>query len=142
LKKELIILVLAAAMLATASAQMTDTTVSVKEKITVNASSNSALGIHLVNATGFTLYYFTKDAQAKGTSACYDQCAGIWPPFYTEKIVVPVGLNVSDFSTMTRTDGKSQTTYKGWPLYNYSGDKKSGDALGQGVLGVWFVAKP
>jgi hypothetical protein len=28
------------------------------------------------------------------------------------------------------------------PLYYYSGDKKPGDANGQGIGGVWFVLNP
>ena len=142
MKKGLIILALGAAMLATASAQMMNATSAENEMYTVNVSSNASLGMHLVNATGFTLYYFTKDAQGKGMSACYDQCAGIWPPFYAEKIVVPAGLNTSDFTSFMRTDGKEQTAYKGWPLYLYSKDMKEGDVMGQGVLGIWFVVKP
>jgi len=142
LKKGLVILALAAAMLATASAQMMNATKAENEMYTVNISSNASLGMHLVNATGFTLYYFMNDAQGKGTSACNGQCAGLWPPFYAEKIVVPAGLNASDFTSMMRTDGKEQTAYKGWPLYYYSMDKKSGDAMGQGKNNIWFVVKP
>ncbi len=142
MKKGLIILALAALMLATASAQMMNATMAGNEMYTVNVSSSATLGMHLVNTTGFTLYYFMNDAQGKGTSACYDQCAGIWPAFYAENVVVPKGLNASDFTSMMRTDGKEQTAYKGWPLYLYSKDMKKGDTLGQGVLGVWFVVKP
>jgi predicted lipoprotein with Yx(FWY)xxD motif len=42
---------------------------------------------------------------------------------------------------MTRADGTKQTTYKGWPLYYFVKDKAAGDVLGEGVGGVWFVAK-
>lgn len=133
---------LAATMLATASAQMMNATMAENEMYTVNVSSSADLGMYLVNETGFTLYYFTNDAQGKGTSACNGQCAVNWPPFYAEKIVVPMGLNASDFTSMMRTDGKEQTAYKGWPLYHYSMDMKSGDALGQGKNNVWFVVNP
>jgi predicted lipoprotein with Yx(FWY)xxD motif len=47
-----------------------------------------------------------------------------------------------DFGAITREDGKRQTTYKGWPLYYYAGDKAPGDVLGQGLGNVWFVANP
>ena len=141
LKKGLVVLALAAVMLATASAQMNSASAE-NEMYTVNTSSNASLGMYLVNATGFTLYYFMNDAPGKGTSACSGQCVGLWPPFYAEKIVVPAGLNASDFTSFMRTDGKEQTAYKGWPLYLYSKDMKKGDAMGQGVLGIWFVVKP
>ena len=52
------------------------------------------------------------------------------------------GLDSSDFATITRTDGSSQTTYKGWPLYYFAGDAKAGDINGDGLESVWFVGKP
>jgi len=66
---------------------------------------------------------------------------GFWPPFYTATINVSPNLNSSDFGNIT-VDGYKQTTYKGWPLYRYSGDKKSGDISGQGLKGVWSVIAP
>jgi hypothetical protein len=41
-----------------------------------------------------------------------------------------------------RSDGSSQVTYGGWPLYYYSGDAAPGDVNGQGVNGVWYVVSP
>ncbi|MCR4308686.1 MAG: hypothetical protein NUW14_01475 [Deltaproteobacteria bacterium] len=38
--------------------------------------------------------------------------------------------------------GKRQTTYKGWPLYYFAGDKAPGDVLGHAVGNVWFVVNP
>jgi hypothetical protein len=66
----------------------------------------------------------------------------IWPVFYTSNIRVPSSLNASDFGSIQRTDGKMQTTYKGWPLYYYYQDFSSGDIHGQGINGVWFAANP
>ncbi|WP_183890889.1 hypothetical protein [Pedobacter cryoconitis] len=42
------------------------------------------------------------------------------------------------FGVIIRTDNTKQTTYKGWPLYYYSGDSKKGD----GILKTWFVSTP
>ena len=44
--------------------------------------------------------------------------------------------------TITRADGKKQTTYKGLPLYYFSKDVKPGDTTGQGFKDLWSVAKP
>ena len=45
-----------------------------------------------------------------------------------------------ELGTLTRTDGTMQATYNGWPLYYFAGDAAQGDANGQGVGDVWFVA--
>ena len=104
---------------------------------TVLMGYNPAVGTYLVDANGMTLYYFTKDVV--GTSACTAGCLDKWPVFYTQKVVVPPGLDPADFGTITRPDGKKQTTYKGWPLYYFFNDKTPGDINGEGVKGVWYV---
>ncbi len=97
-------------------------------------------GNHIVDGKGITLYLFTKDVL--GDSKCTAGCLNSWPIFYQEKISVSSGLTPTDFGTITRDDGKKQTTYKGWPLYYYSGDVNPGDARGEGVNKVWFIARP
>jgi len=45
--------------------------------------------------------------------------------------------------TITRSDnGALQVTYNNRPLYHFASDTGPGDTSGQGVGGVWFVAKP
>ena len=92
---------------------------------------------YLADSKGMTLYYYTKDAD--GQSACYGGCATAWPIFYSQDLSVPSTLSVSDFGTITRTDGTKQTTYKGWPLYYWAKDKAAGDMTGEGVGKVWYV---
>jgi predicted lipoprotein with Yx(FWY)xxD motif len=43
---------------------------------------------------------------------------------------------------MTRDDGSLQVTYNGYPLYTYTGDINPGDANGDGLAGIWSLAKP
>lgn len=136
MNNRLTLLVFAVSLLAAAGmAQMAGTN-------TVDTSTNETLGTYLVNDTGFTLYYFANDAPGMGSSTCYGECARLWPPFYAENIVVPEGLNETDFTVVEREDGEMQTAYKGWPLYFYYLDMNPGDALGQGVRDVWFVVNP
>ena len=43
--------------------------------------------------------------------------------------------------TITRTDGTTQATYDGHPLYTYVGDSAAGQAKGNGLNlsgGVWY----
>ena len=82
-----------------------------------------------------TLYVFDKDAE--GVSNCYDQCATNWPPYMVEddKMMVE-GLTV-----VMRQDGTKQYAMDGKPLYYYIKDLKAGDMMGDGVNGVWHLAK-
>jgi len=52
------------------------------------------------------------------------------------------GLNATDFASIARKDAMNQTAFKGWPLYHYSKDMKSGDVKGQAFKGIWFVVNP
>jgi predicted lipoprotein with Yx(FWY)xxD motif/plastocyanin len=106
---------------------------------TVNLASKAEIGNYLVNGSGFTLYRFLKDTPGNGTSVCNGTCAKFWPPFYTSNLVLPAGLDKSDFGVITRADGTKQVTYYGWPLYYYASDKKPGDTNGQGIGNVWFA---
>jgi predicted lipoprotein with Yx(FWY)xxD motif len=109
----------------------------------VNITADKFLGNYLVNESGFTLYYFSNDGSASGSSTCYDDCASKWPPFYAETLTLPDSLRSVDFATITRTDGSKQTTFKGWPLYLYSKDQAPGDLFGNGREdNLWHVIDP
>lgn len=107
---------------------------------TINVATSAAIGQYLTDNRGFTLYWTALDSP--GSSNLTPEQLVIWPPFYTATISVPSSLNAGDFDTYRRTDGKSQTTYKNWPLYYYSGDNRSGQTNGQGILGKWFAVSP
>jgi predicted lipoprotein with Yx(FWY)xxD motif len=102
-------------------------------------TASSTLGTILVDPQGKTLYYFTNDVPGSGASACNGQCAIVWPPVSVSTASVS-GLNPADFASIMRSDGSQQTTYRGRPLYTYSGDAQPGNANGQGFNGVWYVA--
>ena len=106
----------------------------------IKLSEKDGAGKFLTDAKGMTLYVFKKDSPGK--SACAGPCVEKWPLYFREKVAVPEGVKAGDFGTITREDGKKQTTYKGWPLYYFAGDKAPGDVKGQGVGNVWYVANP
>ncbi len=106
----------------------------------VKISEKQGVGKFLVDAKGMTLYLFKKDSAGK--SACAGPCVEKWPLYYREKVAAPEGVSAADFGTITRDDGKKQTTYKGMPLYYFAGDKSAGDTAGQGFNGVWYVVNP
>lgn len=107
---------------------------------TVKVAEKEKIGSYLTDAKGMTLYVFEKDSPGK--SACSGPCVQKWPLFQVEKVGASAPLKEADFGTITRDDGKKQTTYKGMPLYYYVGDKAPSDTTGQGLGNVWFVAKP
>jgi hypothetical protein len=86
------------------------------------------------------LYVFKKDSPGK--SACAGECVAKWPLYYREKVDAGGAVKESDFATITREDGKKQTTYKGMPLYFFAGDKAPGDTNGHGVRDVWSSPGP
>lgn len=89
----------------------------------------------LTNAKGFTLYWFAPDTMTK--SKCNGACAKYWPP--VKGPVTESGIK-GKFGTITRSDGSTQATYNGHPLYTYVGDTAPGQAKGNGLNlsgGLW-----
>jgi predicted lipoprotein with Yx(FWY)xxD motif len=109
--------------------------------ITVEVGETGA-GPSLVGPDGRTLYIFTQDTE--GTSTCVEDCAATWPPFEVEAgSTIEAGDGVTgELGIIERDDGTSQATYGGMPLYFFASDSGPGDAAGEGVGGVWFIASP
>ncbi len=104
----------------------------------VTLGKSDALGSFLTDGAGRTLYLYTKDEA--NLSNCYNQCAVNWPPLLTsDKPTAGDGVVATLLGTTQRTDGATQVTYNGWPLYYYAKDAKAGDTTGQNVGKVWFV---
>ena len=106
----------------------------------VKKAKKDGVGSYLTDAKGMTLYWFKKDSPAK--SACAGPCVEKWPIYHRETVAAGEGTKAEDFATITRDDGKKQTTFRGYPLYYWSGDKASGDTKGQGINNVWYVIDP
>ena len=98
------------------------------------------VGKFLADSRGMTLYRFSRDTD--NISNCVEGCAVNWPPFYVDPSAVTEGCDPGDFSTITRTDGRQQTTYKGMPLYYFKNDKYPGDIYGNGIGDLWFLVTP
>jgi predicted lipoprotein with Yx(FWY)xxD motif len=108
--------------------------------VSFQIKTDSHFGSIIADGNGNTLYFFSLDAN--GSSACTGACLSLWPVSYAASPKFGTGLTASDFSSTTRTDGTKQTTYKGWPLYTYTGDATAGAVHGDGIENVFFVAKP
>ncbi|WP_371966056.1 hypothetical protein [Actinomadura chokoriensis] len=112
---------------------------------TIKTASVGNLGTILVDGEGRTVYLFEKDTGNK--SSCSGSCMAVWPPVTTSGKPKPgSGANASKLGTTTRSDGATQVSYAGHPLYYYAPDgTSSGSAKGQGLdqFGAkWFVMSP
>ncbi len=110
----------------------------------VSVAGVGDVGSVLVDSNGFTLYYFEKDKGGKST--CYGACASAWPPLTTGGAPHAMsGAEASKLGTTARTDGTTQVTYAGWPLYTYTADTKPGEDNGTDVNSFgasWYPLHP
>lgn len=102
---------------------------------------NTSTGPILANSQGRTLYLFTADTGT--TSTCTGACATNWPPLTVSgKPTAGKGVDSSLLGTTQRSDGGTEVTYNGHPLYTYSGDTAAGQATGQNLTAFgakWYV---
>jgi predicted lipoprotein with Yx(FWY)xxD motif len=90
----------------------------------------------LTNAKGDTLYLFVPDSPT--SSKCYGSCAAYWPPVLGTPKAGP-GVTGS-LGTIHRSDGTTQATYDGHPLYTYIADSAPGQDHGNNINlngGLW-----
>jgi predicted lipoprotein with Yx(FWY)xxD motif len=108
----------------------------------VDVATTGTLAPYLTGANGKTLYVYAKDTSS--TSTCTGGCASAWPPLTVAAgASATAGTGVTGtLATSARADGSMQVTYNGKPLYYFASDSKAGDTGGNGVAGVWSVAKP
>jgi predicted lipoprotein with Yx(FWY)xxD motif/Ca2+-binding RTX toxin-like protein len=127
-------LALAAAVLATAATAATRSGAVVR-------LHKSSLGQILADSHGRTLYMWAHDKHRKST--CYGDCAVYWPALITQgKPRATGGVRKALLGTTRRKDGKLQVTYRGHPLYRFSGDTGPGQTSGEGLTdfgGRWDV---
>jgi predicted lipoprotein with Yx(FWY)xxD motif len=111
---------------------------------TVDVANNPQLGNILVDSKGLTLYTFQNDTGSMST--CTGSCAQFWPPL-TASGQPSAGSGVSSgmLGTTKRSDGSTQVTFAGHPLYTYSQDSSPGQTTGNGINssgGIWNAVQP
>jgi predicted lipoprotein with Yx(FWY)xxD motif len=125
-----IVAVIAVAALASASSSVAGT---------ATVKTGHALGrTVLVNRAGLTLYSLS--AETNGRFICTGSCLTVWHPLVVRRGQKPIGSR--SLGTIRRPNGPIQVTYKGKPLYTFSGDHKPGEAKGEGFkdVGTWHAA--
>jgi predicted lipoprotein with Yx(FWY)xxD motif len=105
--------------------------------------TTTSLGKILDDRQGRTLYVFQRDTGTK--SNCSGACATQWPPLTSAHPTAGKGASASMLGTTKRSDGKTQVTYNGHPVYRFGGDNAAGDTNGQAVNAfgaLWYVLSP
>ena len=108
------------------------------------AARSTSLGKVLVDPRGRTLYAFAADSPHH--SVCTGSCLAYWPPVPGRDAAALRGSGVTaKLGTLERSDGSSQLTANGFPMYTYVGDSAPGQTNGQGKNlsgGLWWVVSP
>jgi predicted lipoprotein with Yx(FWY)xxD motif len=117
------------------------TTTSTPGPTTTLTTETGGYGVWLADQTGRTLYIRTADQGT--TSSCYSACATAWPPLLTTgPVTVSAAAVAGNVGTTTRTDGTTQVTYAGHPLYYFATETSPDQVKGLGAQGVWFLLAP
>ena len=108
---------------------------------TVRVAIHPQFGSILTDTNGMSLYTFGNDEP--GWSNCVGECSGTWPPFLAgseDAVFGPASIDPL-FTTTSRAEGTEQVNFDDRPLYLFVGDQQPGDTSGDGVGGVWSVAR-
>ena len=96
----------------------------------------------VASSNHLTLYTYNADVAGSGTSNCNSGCISEWPPLTVPAGTMPTaGPGVTGhLGTIHRSDGSTQVTYNGKPLYFFGGDSAPGQTNGHYT--GWSVATP
>jgi predicted lipoprotein with Yx(FWY)xxD motif len=108
------------------------------------STHGSDYGTIVADGEGRALYLFEKETSDR--SECYGACAQAWPPLLTKGAPRGAGgAQASQLGTTKRSDGSTQVTYNGHPLYYCVDDTAPGEVGCQNVNefgGLWLVVDP
>lgn len=112
-------------------------------KGTVITTGQSEFGTMLFNEKKQAIYIWELEESSK--AECYGNCAEAWPPVLTEGDPQATGeVDSNLLGTTKRSDGTTQVTYNGHPLYYYAhegpSEVKCHNVTTHG--GLWWVVQP
>ncbi len=106
-------------------------------------AAESDFGTILYDEGGQAIYVF--DVETTSRPRCYGSCADAWPPVLTGGAPL-AGKRVTEslLGTTPRTDGTTQVTYDGHPLYFYAHEGKYDVECHDIFLngGNWYAVQP
>jgi predicted lipoprotein with Yx(FWY)xxD motif len=106
-------------------------------------AAGSQFGTILYDDSGQAIYLFDREGSTR--PECYDDCARAWPPVLTDGKPRAKGRIQDDLlGTTGRTDGSTQVTYDGHPLYFYADEGKYEVLCHdiEGFGGTWLAIQP
>lgn len=110
---------------------------------TVITTGSSEFGTMLFDEKKQAIYIW--ELEESKTPECYGDCAEAWPPVLTDGEPQAAGdVNSSLLGTTKRTDGSTQVTYNGHPLYYYA-HERAGEVKCHNISthgGLWWVIQP
>lgn len=110
---------------------------------TVITTGDSEFGPMLFNEKKQAIYIW--ELEESETPECYGDCAEAWPPVLTDGDPQATGdVNGSLLGTTQRSDGSTQVTYNGHPLYYYA-HEGAGEVECHNIKthgGLWWVIQP
>jgi predicted lipoprotein with Yx(FWY)xxD motif len=106
-------------------------------------AAQSDFGTILFDEGGQAIYVF--DVETTSRPRCYGPCADAWPPVLTDGAPL-AGKRVREslLGTTPRSDGTTQVTYEGHPLYFYAHEGKHEVECHDIFLngGNWYAVQP
>lgn len=109
------------------------------------AVQTGPLGVVISDATGQMIYRSDRDSNSPSSSRCDQVCGETWPPVLTTGDSRPLllGIDEGKVGTVARSDGTTQVTVAGWPIYRHTGDTPGLTTPGgHGTDGLWYVITP
>ena len=106
--------------------------------------ATGAPGSYVADNTGRAVYVLEGDENG---SKCTGDCLAAWPPLLADAPPVAGSPTLQGvmIGTVERSDGTTQVTYNGHPLYLYAKDAGPGSTTGQDVTdqwGEWYLVGP
>lgn len=125
------------------SQKVTDSNPSAAATGTIITTGGSEFGTMLFNDKNQAIYIWELEESSK--AECYGDCAEAWPPVLTDGAPQAGGeVKGNLLGTTKRSDGSTQVTYNGHPLYYYAnegpGEVKCHNIVTHG--GLWWVIQP
>ena len=116
------------------------------EKVNTGAvitTGDSEFGTMLFNDKRQAIYIW--ELEESTNAKCYGNCADAWPPVLTDGAPRAAGSVRNELlGTTQRTDGSTQVTYNGHPLYYYA-HERAGEVKCHNISthgGLWWVIQP